>query len=52
MHFTGLNLKMREAITSKLMTAVIYGELDAAIIALPASEPRLRKLELFRGNFL
>ena len=52
MHFTGLNLKMREAITSKLITAVIDGELDAAIIALPASEPRLRELELFRENFL
>ena len=51
-HFTGLNLKMREAITSKLITAVIDGELDAAIIALPASEPRLRELELFRENFL
>ena len=52
MHFTGLNLKMREAITSKLITAVIDRELDAAIIALPASEPRLRELELFRENFL
>ena len=52
MHFTGLNLKMREAITSKLINAVIDGELDAAIIALPASEPRLRELELFRENFL
>jgi LysR family hydrogen peroxide-inducible transcriptional activator len=52
MHFTGLNLKMREAITSKLITAVIDGELDAAILALPASEPRLRELELFRENFL
>lgn len=52
MHFTGLNLKMREAITSKLITAVIDGELDAAIIALPASEPRLIELELFRENFL
>ena len=52
MHFTGLNLKMREAITSKLISAVIDGELDAAIIALPASEPRLRELELFRENFL
>ena len=52
MHFTGLNLKMREAITSKLITAIIDGELDAAVIALPASEPRLRELELFRENFL
>ena len=52
MHFTGLNLKMREAITSKLISAVIDGELDAAIIALPASEPRLKELELFRENFL
>ena len=52
MHYTGLNLKMREAITSKLITAVIDGELDAAIIALPASEPRLIELELFRENFL
>ena len=52
MHFTGLNLKMREAITSKLISAVIDGELDAAIIALPASEPRLRELKLFSENFL
>ena len=52
MHFTGLNLKMREAITSKLITAVIDGELDAAILALPTSEPRLREVELFRENFL
>ena len=52
MHFNGLNLKMREAITSKLITAVIDGELDAAILALPTSEPRLREVELFRENFL
>ena len=52
MRFTGLNLKMREAITSKLITAVIDGELDAAILALPTSEPRLREVELFRENFL
>ena len=52
MRFTGLNLKMREAITSKLITAVIDGELDAAILALPTSEPRLKELELFRENFL
>ena len=43
---------MRETITSKLITAVVAGELDAAIIALPASEPRLRELELFSENFL
>ena len=52
MRFTGLNLKMREAITSKLITAVIDGELDAAILALPTSETRLREVELFRENFL
>ena len=52
MHFSGLNLKMREAITSKLIAAVIDGELDAAILALPTSEPRLREVELFRENFL
>ena len=52
MHFMGLNLKMREAITSKLITAVIDGELDAAIVALPTSEPKLRELELFCENFL
>ena len=52
MRFTGLNLKMREAITSKLITAVIDGELDAAILALPTSEPRLKEVELFRENFL
>ena len=52
MHFSGLNLKMREAITSKLITAVIDGELDAAILALPTSEPRLKEVELFRENFL
>ena len=47
MHFTGLNLKMREAITSKLIAAVIDGELDAAILALPTSEPRLERLNYF-----
>ncbi len=52
MYFKGLNLKMREAITSKLIGAVVDGELDTAIVALPTSEHRLRELELFRENFL
>lgn len=47
-----LDLYLRETITPKLLRELIEGRLDAAIIALPVSEPALTELALFTENFV
>jgi LysR family hydrogen peroxide-inducible transcriptional activator len=47
-----LDIHVREAITSKLIHELAEGRIDAAIMALPVSEPSLTEVELFRENFL
>jgi len=51
-HYPGLDLRPREAVTAKLITALMEGRLDTAIVALPISEPMLREVPLFEEEFL
>lgn len=47
-----LDVHVREAMTSKLIQELIEGRLDAAVVALPLSEPSLTEVPLFTENFL
>ena len=47
-----LDIRVREAMTSKLIQELAEGRLDAAIVALPVSEPSLTEVALFAENFL
>jgi LysR family hydrogen peroxide-inducible transcriptional activator len=47
-----LDIHVREALTSKLILELAEGRLDAAIVALPVSEPSLTEAALFAENFL
>jgi LysR family transcriptional regulator, hydrogen peroxide-inducible genes activator len=47
-----LDIHIREALTSKLIQELAEGRLDAAIVALPVSEPSLTEVALFAENFL
>jgi LysR family transcriptional regulator, hydrogen peroxide-inducible genes activator len=47
-----LDIHVREALTSKLIQELGEGRLDAAIVALPVSEPSLTEVALFAENFL
>jgi LysR family hydrogen peroxide-inducible transcriptional activator len=47
-----LDVHVREALTSKLIEELAEGRLDAAIVALPVSEPSLTEVALFAENFL
>lgn len=50
--FPGLDLRPREAVTQKLVEDLIEGRLDAAIVALPVSEPTLFEQALFEEEFV
>jgi LysR family transcriptional regulator, hydrogen peroxide-inducible genes activator len=47
-----LDIHVREALTSTLIQELIEGRLDAAVVALPVSEPSLAEVELFKEQFL
>src|ERR1700731_4850286 len=47
-----LDIHVREALTSKLIEELAEGRLDAAIVALPVSEPSLTEVALFAENFV
>jgi LysR family transcriptional regulator, hydrogen peroxide-inducible genes activator len=47
-----LDIHVREALTSKLIQELAEGRLDAAIVALPVSEPSLTEVALFAEDFL
>jgi len=47
-----LDVHVREALTSKLIEELADGRLDAAIVALPVSEPSLTEVALFSESFL
>ncbi|MBI1384816.1 MAG: LysR family transcriptional regulator [Rhizobiales bacterium] len=47
-----LDLNVREAVTQKLVEELRDGRLDAAIVALPISEPSLVEVALFSESFL
>lgn len=50
--FPGLDLRPREAVTQKLVDDLMEGRLDAAIVALPVSEPSLTEYALFAEEFI
>jgi LysR family transcriptional regulator, hydrogen peroxide-inducible genes activator len=47
-----LDLQIRETVTQKLIGELIDGRLDAAIVALPVSEPALQEIALFQEDFV
>ena len=47
-----LNIRPREAMTKVLMAEVLDGRLDAALVALPISEPGLAEFPLFSESFV
>jgi LysR family transcriptional regulator, hydrogen peroxide-inducible genes activator len=47
-----LEIHVRETLTPKLIQELAEGRLDAAIVALPVSEPSLAEVALFAENFL
>jgi LysR family hydrogen peroxide-inducible transcriptional activator len=48
----GLDLRPREAKTARLIADLLEGRLDAALVALPVSEPALTELPLFTEEFV
>ncbi|MCB5410335.1 LysR substrate-binding domain-containing protein [Pseudogemmobacter faecipullorum] len=48
----GIDLRPRETTTDKLLEELAHGRLDAAIMALPASQPGLEEHFLFEEEFL
>jgi LysR family hydrogen peroxide-inducible transcriptional activator len=49
---TGLDIHVRETLTSKLLQELTEGRLDTAIVALPVSEPSFTEIALFTENFV
>lgn len=50
--FTDIELELREAVTKSLVADLLDSRLDAAIVALPISEPALREFALFQEDFV
>lgn len=48
----GLDLQVRETLTSKLIQELTEGRIDTAIVALPVSEPGFTEVSLFQENFV
>ncbi|MDF1793499.1 MAG: hydrogen peroxide-inducible genes activator [Thalassobaculaceae bacterium] len=48
----GLDIHVRETLTPRLLQELADGPLDAAIVALPVSEPSFTEIALFSENFL
>ena len=51
-HFPDLDPRPREAVTGRLIDDLLKGRLDAAIVALPVSEPALEERALFDEEFV
>ena len=50
--YPGLDLRLREAVTQKLVADLLEARLDAALVALPVSEPLLVEAPLFDEDFI
>jgi LysR family transcriptional regulator, hydrogen peroxide-inducible genes activator len=50
--FEGIEIEVRETLTSKLVQDLAHGALDLAIVALPVSEPSLTEVKLFDEEFV
>lgn len=49
---SGLDVHVRETQTEKLINELLEGQLDAAVVALPISEPALTEVFLFEESFV
>lgn len=50
--YPDVDLRPREAVTQRLVEDLVEGQLDAAIVALPVSEPSLHERPLFEEEFV
>jgi len=50
--YPGLDLHVRETVTSRLIAELAEGRIDTAILALPVSEPSLEEVPLFEEEFV
>lgn len=50
--FPGMDLQPREAITQSLVEDLLAHKLDAAVVALPISDPTIREFALFKEDFV
>ncbi len=50
--YEGLDIHVRETLTSKLLADLEAGKIDAAIVALPVSEPAFTEVALFDERFV
>ncbi|WP_193367917.1 hydrogen peroxide-inducible genes activator [Pelagibius marinus] len=50
--YDGLDIHVRETLTSKLIQELAEGRIDTAIVALPVSEPSLTEVALFTEEFV
>jgi len=50
--YDGIELHLRETLTATLIRELSEGRIDAAIVALPVSEPSLSEVALFDENFV
>lgn len=48
----GLDIHVRETLTTTLVQELAHGRIDTAIVALPISEPSLTEIALFEENFV
>ncbi|AKH98936.1 transcriptional regulator [Hoeflea sp. IMCC20628] len=48
----GIDLQIRETLTPQLVDELTEGRLDAAVVALPISEPSLTEIALFEESFV
>lgn len=51
-HFPALDPHLREAVTKTLIADLLRSRLDAAVVALPISEPSLTEYKLFEEDFV
>jgi LysR family hydrogen peroxide-inducible transcriptional activator len=50
--FPGLNLQLRETVTSNLVRDLVTGDLDLILVALPIDDPEVETLHLFDDRFI
>lgn len=50
--YAGIDIHVRETLTQKLIQELAEGRLDAAIVALPVSEPSFAEIALFAEDFV
>ncbi|TDL91075.1 LysR substrate-binding domain-containing protein [Meridianimarinicoccus aquatilis] len=50
--YDGLDIRVRETVTPKLIHELTEGRLDTAIVALPVSEPSFEEVALFAEDFV